>query len=138
MTLNEFILKVMATPFKDKGRDYSALDCYGLVRLAYSEIFKIDLPSYSDEYTNAGQCRDSRVEVSELIAMKKRKWQEVKDYRPMDVPLFTLGGMPIHVGLMIDHRNFLHCEKKIGTVIERIDSMAWNKRLSGVFRLCQA
>jgi hypothetical protein len=56
----------------------------------------------------------------------------------MDVPLFTLGGMPIHVGLMIDHRNFLHCEKKIGTVIERIDSMAWNKRLSGVFRLCQA
>jgi cell wall-associated NlpC family hydrolase len=138
MTLNEFILKVMAAPFKDKGRDYSAVDCYGLCWLAYRDIFGITLPTYVDEYTDAGESRDSRLELSELIAMKKRKWQEIKDYRPMDVPLFTLGGMPIHVGLMIDHRNFLHCEKKIGTVIERIDSAAWNKRLSGVFRLCQA
>ena len=138
MTMNDFILKVMGVPFVEKGRDYSGLDCYGLVRLSYHEIFGVDLPDYRDQYEDTGNSRDSRLALSELIAMKKRKWEPVAKYQPMDVALFNLGGMPIHVGIMIDKKNFLHCEKKIGTVIESISSLAWNRRLNGVFRLCQA
>lgn len=138
MTINDFILKVMAVPFKEKGRDYSGLDCYGLCRLGYHEVFGIDLPDYRDQYVDTGNSRQTRLELSELLSLKKRKWEQVTNYQPMDVPLFTLGGMPIHVGLMVDKKNFLHCEKKIGTVIERIDSAMWKRRLDGVFRLCQA
>lgn len=138
MTINEFVMKIMGTPFRDKGRDYSGVDCYGLVRLAYHDVFSVDLPSYSDEYTDAGNSRESRLELNEILAMNKRHWKQIKDYRPMDVALFTLGGMPIHVGLMIDSKNFLHCEKKVGTVIESITSAMWKRRHEGSYRLCQA
>jgi cell wall-associated NlpC family hydrolase len=117
MKINDFIMKVMGVPFVEKGRDYSGLDCYGLVRLSYHEIFGVELPDYRDQYEDTGNSRGSRLAISDLIAMKKRKWEQVKQYQPMDVALFNLGGMPIHVGLMIDKKNFLHCEKKIGTVI---------------------
>lgn len=138
MTLNDFILKVMGVPFREKGRDYSGLDCYGMVVLGMKEVYGVVLPSYVDDYTDTGHSQQTRLELSELIAMKKRKWEQVTKYQPMDVALFNLGGMPIHVGLMIDKKNFIHCEKKIGTVVESINSLAWNRRLSGVFRLCQA
>lgn len=138
MNINDFILKVMAVPFKDKGRDYEGLDCWGLCRLGFHEVYGVELPSYLDDYTDAGKTQESRLELSELIALKKRKWEQVTQYHPMDVALFTLGGMPVHVGLMIDKKNFLHCEKKIGTVIESLNSLMWERRLSGVYRLCQA
>ena len=138
MTMNEFILKAMSVPFKEKGRDYDGVDCFGIVYLGFRDVFNIQLPKYTDDYKDAGASSETRRELSELISLNRRKWEAVKNYHPMDVALFTLGGTPIHVGLMVDQKNFIHCEKKIGTVIESINSIMWNRRLDGVFRLCQA
>jgi cell wall-associated NlpC family hydrolase len=137
MTMSEFILKAMSVPFKDKGRDYSGLDCWGCVRLCFLEVYGIDLPIYLDEYEDAGNTKKSRVEISKILKKGKRIWKQVVDYKPMDVALFTLGGLPLHVGVMVDKRNFLHCEKKIGVVIEEISSVMWRSRLEGVYRLEQ-
>lgn len=138
MKINEFVLRVMGVPFVDKGRDYSGLDCWGIVRLGFKEVHGIDLPSYLDEYEDAGSSKESRSDIKGAVSKGKRQWVKVEDYRPMDVALFTLGGQPIHVGLMIDHSNFIHCERKVGVVIEGISRAAWRSRLDGVYRLVRA
>jgi len=138
MTLSNFILKSMNMPFVEKGRDYDGCDCFGLVYLGFRDVLGIELPKHTDEYENSGITPDSRHHLGGLISKHKRAWEQVKDAQPMDVALFRLGGQPIHVGLMIDKKNFIHCEKKRGVSIEGINSLRWALRKDGFFRLCQA
>jgi cell wall-associated NlpC family hydrolase len=130
-------MKALAVPFVDKGRDYTGWDCYGVVYRFFMDVRGINLPSYSSDYTDTGDSAESRQELSDLIASKKGRWELVQKPEPMDVVLFTLGGQPIHVGLVIDKKSFLHCERKVGTVVESLNSIAWKKRTEGVYRLCQ-
>ncbi len=50
--------------YLDKGRDRNGLDCWGLVRLVYSELLNIELPCYSQSYSTASDARA----IAELIA----------------------------------------------------------------------
>lgn len=135
MTLNEFILKALPVKFKDKGRDYSGWDCGGIPYRAYKDILNIELPSYVDDYVNAGDTKASRRVIRDILLRQKQNWDKVDNPQPLDVVLFRFGDTETHLGLMIDKIRFIHCEKHINTVIERIDSMKWKKRIEGVYRL---
>jgi len=129
MTLKEFIRKAIAVPFKEKGRSMNAWDCYGLLYTAYREVYGIELPQYL-EY-------DSTIEykqLNKLITSAMPLWTPVKDLKPMDVALFSISGIPTHVGLVIDKRNMLHAEHKLGTFIEPMFGTIWGKRFVGAFR----
>ena len=138
MTIQDFIIKIMNMPFKDTGRDYNGGDCYGVVYLGFRDVLNIDLPRHDEEYQDAGDSKESRKNISDIISDHRRKWEQVKRPQEMDVILFRIGGQPIHVGLMIDDKNFIHCEKKRGSSIESINSIRWILRREGFFRLCQA
>lgn len=135
MTLYEFINKALCCKYVDGGRDYDGIDCYGIPFLAYRDVLGIDLPAFYGEYEDGGKSVESRATINDLILANKNEWELVDKYEPMDVVLFTLGGNPIHVGIMIDSKRFLHCERKIGVVVEKISSFMWWKRLEGVYRL---
>ncbi|MDD5584931.1 MAG: NlpC/P60 family protein, partial [Candidatus Omnitrophica bacterium] len=135
MTLGEFIEKALRVRFKDKGRDYSAWDCYSVVLLAYREILNIELPSFVDDYVDAGDTPASRRVIHDIILRQKQNWTRIDDPQALDVVLFQFGDAQTHLGLMVDKKRFLHCEKKINTVIERLDSAKWAKRVEGVYRL---
>ncbi len=135
MTLNEFIDKALRAPFKTKGRDYSGFDCYGLMQCAYKDVLVRELPSYVDEYVDAGDTEASRRVIEDHILAAKHNWEQVEKPQAMDVVLFRFGNTRTHLGLMVDDKSFLHCEKRIGTVIERLDSAKWKKRAEGVYRL---
>ena len=85
MTMDEFIREALAVPFKDKGRDYKAWDCYGLLYCFFKDVRGIELPSYVDDYKDAGNSEESRKELSELIAGNKGRWEQVLKYQ--DRPL---------------------------------------------------
>jgi len=135
ITLNEFINKALLTKFKDKGRDYEGWDCYAVLYLGYKDVLGIELPSFIDDYVNAGNDKASRRVIHDIILAQKHFWIKVEKPQAFDVALFRIGNTETHLGLMIDKNRFLHCEKKINTVIERIDSMIWKNRIEGIYRL---
>jgi len=135
MNLDEFILKALCVKFKDKGRDYLGWDCYGLLVKVYQDVLYIELPSFKDNYVDAGDTKASRRVINDLVVHQKRNWLKIKDPQVFDVVLFRFGEAQTHVGLVIDKDRFLHCEKKINMVIERLDCMKWKKRIEGFYRL---
>jgi cell wall-associated NlpC family hydrolase len=150
MTLEEFVSKAIQMPFLDHGRDYSGGDCWSIPYLAYRDVRGVLLPEYTEKYEDAGFTNESRAELSKLTRAEAQgfrgdegslRWSEVtsqrerQEYSPFDIVLFTLGGSPVHVGMMVNKREFIHCEQKVGTVIERLDSIIWKRRIDGVFRL---
>jgi cell wall-associated NlpC family hydrolase len=135
MTLKEFINKALLVKFKDKGRNYEGWDCWGPSRCAYQDILGVELPSFIDDYVNAGDTKASRRVINDIILSQKHNWIKVEQSEALDVVLFRFGDTETHLGLMIDKNRFLHCEKKINTVIERIDSLKWRRRVEGVYRL---
>lgn len=135
MTLKEFIYNALKVKFKDKGRTYSGWDCYGPAFLGYRDILGIILPSFIDDYVNAGDTKASRRVIHDIIISQKHNWDKIDKPQAMDIVLFRFGDTEIHLGLMVDKNRFLHCERKINTVIERIDSAKWKNRIEGIYRL---
>jgi cell wall-associated NlpC family hydrolase len=135
MTINDFITKALNVKFKNKGRDYSGWDCWAVPYLAYRDILGVELPSFIDDYINAGDDKASRRVIHDIILRQKQNWDLVDKPQALDIVLFRIGDTQTHLGLMIDKSRFIHCEKKINTVIERIDSLKWKKRIEGIYRL---
>lgn len=134
MTLDEFAIRALAVPFVDHGRDWSGWDCWGLVIVAYRECLGLSLPSHADAYADAGESRTTRGEVAAVAVAERARWLEIDAPSAADVVLLTLAGRPVHVGLMLDGRRFLHAERGVGTIIERLASPIWAKRIGGYYR----
>lgn len=135
MQLSDFISKILGMPFKAHGRGYDGADCWGVLYLGYRDVLGREMPSYVDEYVDAGDTEASRRVIQDKILSEKHKWDRVEKPQAMDVAFFKLGNTGTHLGLMIDEKSFIHCEKRIGTVIERLDSASWKSRVEGVYRL---
>ena len=135
MTIKEFMDKALRVKFVDKGRDYSGWDCFGPGYVAYRDILGIELPSFVDEYVDAGNTKASRRVIRDIILSQKHNWETVDKPQALDIVLFRFGDTETHLGIMIDKKRFLHCEKTINTVIERVDSAKWKKRVEGIYRL---
>lgn len=100
-------------PFKDKGRDESGCDCYGLVRLIYKNELDIDLPDLMEAYATV----DDKPALERVIAEDKKKhWITPPWPAPFDVAVIKLAGLPIHVGIVTKLGYLLHCKKDVNTV----------------------
>jgi probable lipoprotein NlpC len=122
-------------PFKAAGRDRAGLDCWGLVRLVYAEVFKLALPSYSDEYDSVKDAKAVRALIDGHLP--EMPWHPVpaKDILPGDGLIFRVGGGPNHVGVAVSPDRFLHVNS--GTTlscIERLHSPLWDRRFIGAYR----
>lgn len=142
MELATFVNKILQSRFLAKGRDYPGVDCWGVIYLAYRDVFGIDIPSYTSDY-KTGDVKGSR-DLSNLILYHKNscwswvagtangRWQGTAS--AMDVALFTMSGRPVHVGLMVDSKLCLHAEEEAGVFVEPIDSPMIRSRLEGIYR----
>ena len=135
MTLTEFVNKALGVPFKAKGRDYTGWDCWAPPMLAYRDVLGIELPNFVDDYVDPGDNSASRRVIQDIILMQKHNWEKVKKPKAMDVVLFTFGDTQTHLGMMIDEKCFIHCERKINTVVERLGCAKWKKRVEGIYRM---
>lgn len=117
-------------PFEDRGRDARGLDCWGLVRLVYDEQLGIDLPALEDCYENTSDL----AAIAETYELEKTDWIERPGPAPCDVVMFKLLAIPLHVGVVVDARTFLHTMERRGTCVERLTSPAWSARVLAFYR----
>jgi cell wall-associated NlpC family hydrolase len=103
-------------PFRERGRDRSGLDCWGLVRLVLEEQRGIEVPSFAADYTG----KDGR-EIAELIAVNRGMGSEIPsgDEQPFDLVLFRMpcagGLLPWHVGIVVEPGRVLHTTRYLGS-----------------------
>jgi hypothetical protein len=136
MTPYEFAEKIITeASFIPKGRSYNAVDCWGVVFLGYRDVLGIDLPSYDEKYSRKDVLGTDR--LGDLVKRNMGGWFRVcASPEPMDVALFSIDGLPVHVGLLLDIRirRVLHAEKVNGVFVERLDIPLWANRLEGIYR----
>lgn len=120
--------KYVGLPYRDKGRTFSGVDCWGLVQLIMRQERGIELPSYGEISAH------ELVKVTRTIKdqSKAEPWHPVTKPRAFDVAIMR--GCPLHVGVMFDENNILHIEEKIAAVFLPISHPAISFRLIGFFR----
>jgi len=114
-------------PFKTRGRSWDNWDCWGLVVVAYKEVYGLDIPSYVDEYRSIKQ--------KDLLASiynrgKQDKWHPVKQAQEGDVVIVYMDGRQMHSGVAINKSEMIHAEMGINTVIQKISEY----RVEGIYR----
>ncbi len=134
MTLDDFICRAIAVPFVDRGRSWSGWDCWALVYLFHRDVLGVAIPSYAESYTDAGQSAETRNQLRALIAIGKALWRSVPEPVLGDVVLLNIGGHPLHVGLALGDGRMLHTERRVGTLVERLSSPIWARRVEGFYR----
>lgn len=117
-------------PFEDRGRDALGLDCWGLVRLVYDEQLGIDLPSLNDGYEST----EDAAAIAGIYEVERSEWIERPGPAPGDVVMFRLLAIPLHVGVVVDARTFLHTMERRGTCVERLTGPAWSARVLAFYR----
>lgn len=120
-------------PFRSGGRDRSGCDCWGLLSLAYREVYGIQLPSFDDEYDRAGD----RAVIEGLVAqhLPEMPWQPVAAVIPGDALLFNVAGQSVHVGVAVGDGRFLHVLSTLAaSCVERLAAPGWHRRLVGAYR----
>ena len=120
--------KYIGLPYSSRGRDITGLDCWGLVCVFYKNEFNVELPSYSDLYTDA-----NGPEVPQAINQYRDTWQSVSVGKTGDLCLFNIYGEPAHVGVYVGDNKFLHAREGRDSVIESLASSQWSKRFQGFF-----
>ncbi len=123
--------RYIGLPFKEHGRDRTGVDCWGLVRLIFSEQFGEALPSFSSEYKNS----------ADYDAIAKVMIREAEDRDEIafgneelgDVIIFSLQGQPAHLGIIIGDGHMIHIERHGLSSIERYDGPRWKDKIYGIF-----
>lgn len=112
-----WIDKYQTIPFADIGFDFSGVHCWGLVRLVYATELGIDLPTYGD--TSAKDLKALSEKITEHH--NDEKWIDVKesDLKTFDVVVMKFPGSRRigHVGIYVDNKRLMHCERSTGVAI---------------------
>lgn len=127
-------------PYLDLGRTRAGVDCWGLVRLIYSDELGIDLPPYDTISPQDGPRMREAVRHEQATG----EWSGVPTghERPFDVAIMwgtwqqdgkTVGG-DVHVGVFAPHRRILHIEKGIGAVCVPMNNPHIARRFRRAFR----
>lgn len=120
-------------PYKIQGRDRTGVDCYGLLRLVYSECAGIVLPSYCDAYTTA----EDGEAIEALIAGRVEPWRAVDELqaRSLDAVLMRYGRDESHIGVVVRRGYILHVGLHIGrSRIDNYNSMRLKRRVTRFLR----
>jgi len=126
------IIDYLHIPFKDRGRTYNGVDCFGLVQLFYKDQFNIKLPSYVEAYENE---KDRQAICNEINKERKLSgWIETTNPQYGNLIILNILGRPLHLGIMLDNKQFMHCLKKKGVLIENTDDISWANRINGYLK----
>lgn len=126
------IKKYIGIPYRDRGRDYDGVDCWGLAYLISRDIFDKEIPFLGDSYSSI----NALDEVHEAYRVTKLNFHHIvfEDRVPGDIVMFRVCGLAAHAGVIIDNLRMVHALPGHNTCFERYDSATWSKRIEGIYR----
>ena len=120
--------KYVGIPYKAKGRDLDGLDCWGLVRVIYKDLYNIDLPSFSESYDINDDNR-----IQELVHQYREGWEQKQEPESGDVIIFRIFGNETHVGVVVGDTTFIHVREGSDCVIDNFTNTKWKNRIVGFY-----
>ena len=131
--------KYFRIPFKEKGRDFNGVDCYGLVFLFLKEEFGIVMPDYLElDYKigtlgKNGKKYIERCEKDKPILSIYNKVDPPP--KPFDILVFkNVAGIATHIAIYIGNNKILHTMRNRNPSITEYNNF-WENRLYGIFRI---
>lgn len=110
------------------GRPYrEPFGCFELVRTILLDQ-GVELPDYAQTVSEAEKADALRRLIAEHCI-------EVTQPKAADIALLRLARGPGHIGYMLSSVDMLHAFRGHGAHIERIDSLRWQHRVLGFWRL---
>lgn len=129
MNLNKYI----GLPYKNLGRDFNGVDCWGLVYLVFKEEKEIILPDYTElKYDEKWYKNENHI-----LDNISNEWLEVhKPYQKFDALIFYNVGINYnianHIGLYIGEDKILHILENRHSAINRLDQFWLSKLFKGM------
>ncbi len=116
----------MQIPFKEHGRDFSGVDCWGLVKLIYECELGIELPTYVHGYDDTADSHS----IGDLVNANRDQWikREGRE-QPFDLILIYMQGLPWHLGLVVARGLMVHASEETYVAVERYTEARWVKRI---------
>lgn len=118
-------------PYKEKGRGPDGYDCWGVIQAIQLSVFHVDLPDYADTYRDGEDWEAIGAAVQAGLA---DGWQRTEQPRAGDLLILSIAARPWHCGMMLSSLHFLHAAPGDSTVIERLDTPRWARRIEGIYR----
>jgi len=118
----------MECVYKEKGREYPYLDCYGLCKYLYEKEHNVVIPDFN--YTDVSSPDNEKYYLEEL---NNPKWVEVKQQKGAIVALRTNGHVK-HCGYMVSDTEFVHIMKRTGVCRVKVTSPSWRNRIEGYYK----
>ncbi|HKK46030.1 MAG TPA: NlpC/P60 family protein [Balneolaceae bacterium] len=105
------------TPYKLGGASKKGVDCSMLVNIIFEQYFGIKLPSNTRAQLNTGRgIRRAGVRTGDLV-------------------FFRTGRKTLHVGIMVNHGEFLHASTSSGVRISKFGKSYWRNRFLAARRV---
>lgn len=126
----DWVAPYIGIPFRDRGRERSGCDCWGLVRMVLAERAGVALPSYSDEYLSA----QDRRHLEGVIVGQMGSWFAVDAPQPLDVILMRRLSVAAHIGVAVTPNHVLHVESGRTSAVERMSRSGLSQSIVGYYR----
>ena len=120
--------RYMGIPFRVGGRDFTGVDCYGLVRLVYQHERGIALPEADTHYHETGPGVAPMVTRGVLSGPWRVVTGEIE--QPFDVLVINEGGEPCHIGLVLSPGWMLHAAHGQGVGVSPHCSLRYRNRIA--------
>lgn len=127
-TLPTWIGDYMAIPFVEGGRTRDGADCYGLLRLVLAERFNVVIPEDPVGAWPRDLDRAGKIDLARRVERARDAWREMRrtEIRPGLCILLRVEGRPMHVGIVLNERAFLHTDRDAGVNVESYVEGMWS------------
>lgn len=137
--LARFLNRVVGVPFKDKGRGFDGLDCWGVVWLAHKAVGN-ELPLYGEatfrDVESAASLVIGQTDAPPWIPVNRGE-ERALDMAVLRTPVKAGGKwvrLDCHVGLVTGQGWLAHCEEHVGVVHVPFGHHMVARRISRIYR----
>lgn len=122
--------KYVRTKFKNRGRDLSGLDCWGLVSIVFKEVYGVEIPDYSVSCTDF-------IAIDNKMNENRYLWERIES--PIEPCLIAFHLNPFknsivnHVAVFIGQNRFIHALKQHGITITRLSHRYFYPKIEGYY-----